>query len=128
MPSDRPTRIFGYIERSLTRGYASFFEWPLDRNLAELGVVNYLVASMAADRQNLFANIQSRGRGNDPPDCEATDSQGRRVAIEVTELVDPKGIANSRRGASANGRCGPGTASWPALRIVWPPRPSAPGR
>lgn len=98
MPSDRPTSIFGYIERSQKRGYASFFEWPLDRNLAELGVVNYLVASMAADGQNLFDNIQSRGRGNDPPDCEATDSEGRRVAIEVTELVDPKGIANYQAG------------------------------
>lgn len=98
MASDRPTSIFGYIERSQKRGYASFFEWPLDRDLAELGVVNYLVASMAAERQSLFENIQSRGRGNDPPDCEATDRQGRRVAIEVTELVDPKGIANYQAG------------------------------
>jgi hypothetical protein len=93
-----PTNIFGYIERSQKRGYASFFEWPLDRNLAELGVVNYLLASMAAEQQEQFNQVKSRGRGNDPPDCEARDGDGQRVAIEVTELVDAQGIANYQAG------------------------------
>jgi hypothetical protein len=90
--------IFGYIERSQKRGYATFFEWPLDRDLAELGVVRYLVASMEADHQSFFHDIKSRGRGNDPPDCEAFDNNGQRTAIEVTELVDPRGIVNFQSG------------------------------
>lgn len=98
MPRKPPESIFAYIEHSQKRGYASFFEWPLDRNLAELGVVTYLAASMAADKQNLFHEIRSRGRGNDPPDCEALDHNGQRIAIEVTELVDPQGIANYQAG------------------------------
>jgi len=98
MPRDDPSNIFGYIERSQKRGYATFFEWPLNRDLAELGVVRYLLASMEADGQTQFHHARSRGRGNDPPDCEGTDNQGRRVAIEVTELVDPKGISNYQAG------------------------------
>ncbi len=98
MPRDDPSNIFGYIERSQKRGYATFFEWPLNRELAELGVVHYLLASMKADGKTPFHQVHSRGRGNDPPDCEAADSEDRRVAIEVTELVDPKGIANYQAG------------------------------
>lgn len=98
MPRDDPANIFGYIERSQKRGYATFFEWPLNRDQAELGVVRYLLASMEADGRALFRQVHSRGRGNDPPDCEAIDDADRRVAIEVTELVDPKGIANYQAG------------------------------
>jgi len=98
MPRDDSSNIFGYIERSQKRGYATFFEWPLNRDQAELGVVRYLLASMSADGQTLFHHVRSRGRGNDPPDCEAIDSEDRRVAIEVTELVDPRGIANYQAG------------------------------
>lgn len=98
MPRDDPSNIFGYIERSQKRGYATFFEWPLNRELAELSVVRYLLASMEADGQTAFHQVRSRGRGSDPPDCEGLDSEHRRVAIEVTELVDPKGIANYQAG------------------------------
>jgi len=37
-------------------------------------------------------SIISRGRGNDPPDCEVKDFDGNIVGIEVTELVDPEAI------------------------------------
>lgn len=98
MPHNAPSNIFGYIERSQKRGYATFFEWPLNRELAELGVVRYLLASMEADGQPIFREVRSRGRGNDPPDCEGNDNNDRRVAIEVTELVDPKGITDYKAG------------------------------
>lgn len=74
------------------RGYADFFEFAPDRDIAELGVVESLVESLANGETAFFTCLQSRGRGNDPPDCEALDSAARRIAIEVTELVSADAI------------------------------------
>jgi hypothetical protein len=74
--------------RERTRGYADFFLWASDRDVEEWGVVKFLSESIAADSQLSFTDIKSRGRSNDPPDCEAITSTGKRIAIEVTELVD----------------------------------------
>lgn len=72
------------------RKYAGFFEWSPDRDLAEFGVVESLAKSLGARGELFFSDLKIRGRGNDPPDLEAVDAEGRRVAIEVTELVDGK--------------------------------------
>ena len=69
------------------RGYAGFWSW-LDREVAELGVARDLLESLARESGNEPWKVRSRGAGNDPPDCEATDNHGKRVGIEVTELVD----------------------------------------
>lgn len=45
-----------------------------------------------------FREVRPRARGDDPPDCEALDAEGRRIAIEVTELVDEGAV---RRAAKA---------------------------
>lgn len=74
------------------RGYAGFFEWSLDRDLAEYGAVESLAESLDANGSSFFSELTIRGRGNDPPDLEARDRQGQRIAIEVTELVDGKAI------------------------------------
>ena len=47
---------------------------------------------MAAHGALFYGNVKSRRRPNDPPDCEAIDCSGARVAIEVTELVDGEAI------------------------------------
>jgi len=39
-----------------------------------------------------FDRVTSRCRGNDSPDCEAIGLDGKSIAIEVTELVDPAAI------------------------------------
>ncbi len=72
------------------RKYAGFFEWSPDRDLAEYGVVESLAKSLSTRGELFFSDLKIRGRGNDPPDLEAVDAEGRRVAIEVTELVDGK--------------------------------------
>jgi len=76
------------------RGYADSFGWPPDRDLEEYSVVKFFCESL--DKKNkLFlecSSIISRGRGNDPPDCEAKDLDGNIIGIEVTELVDPEAI------------------------------------
>lgn len=84
------------------RGYADFFGWPPDRNLEELSVVEFLVDSMARHGSPQFCCAKSRGRGNDPPDVEAIDSTGARIAIEVTELVDGQAIRASKQGRAVD--------------------------
>jgi hypothetical protein len=74
------------------RGYADFFGWPPDRDLEEAGVLDSLVESMKSDGVRFYSTLKSRGRQNDPPDCEGVDANRARVAIEITELVDGAAI------------------------------------
>ena len=74
------------------RKYAGFFDWAPDRDLAELGVARLLAGSLEKHGSLFFAGLKIRGRGNDPPDLEAVNGEGLRVAIEVTELVDGDAI------------------------------------
>jgi len=78
------------------RGYADFFEFAPDRDIAEVGAVESLAESLASGGTALFTGLQSRGRGNDPPDCEALDAAAQRMAIEVTELVSADAIRASK--------------------------------
>ncbi len=78
--------------RNNARGYADFFGWGSDRDIEELGVVTSLAESLETKGKKIFSSLKRRGRPNDPPDCEALDGDGNRIAIEVTELVDGKAI------------------------------------
>lgn len=84
--------------RDKTRGYASFFEWPTNRDLEEQIIAGHLAAALNAKGASSFSEIAIRGRGNDPPDLEAIDDNGKRVAIEVTELVDGRAIQAFKAG------------------------------
>jgi hypothetical protein len=84
--------------RERSRGYADFFGWAINRDLEESGVISSLVESMATDGLSFYENVKSRCRPNDPPDCEAIDCRGERVAIEVTELVDGEAIRAFKEG------------------------------
>lgn len=74
------------------RGYADFFCWTRNRDVEEWSVAVTLAESLALDGRGFYGDVLSRGRGKDPPDCEAQDHAARRVAIEVTELVDGRVI------------------------------------
>ncbi|WP_404361314.1 hypothetical protein [Methylotuvimicrobium sp. KM1] len=85
--------------RNRARGYADFFGWGSDRDIEEWGVVTSLSESLESEGKSLFSSLKRRGRPNDPPDCEALDTEGKRIAIEVTELVDGKAIQAYKSGA-----------------------------
>lgn len=61
-----------------------------------MGVVESLAESLTSGGTAFFTGLQSRGRGNDPPDCEALDAAAQRIAIEVTELVSADAIRASK--------------------------------
>lgn len=84
--------------RAKARGYADHFGWASDRDLEEWGVVTCLNEAMQAVGGAVFAKLKRRGRPHDPPDCEAVDSHGKRIAIEVTELVDGNAIRAFKKG------------------------------
>lgn len=67
------------------RKYASFFEWPEDRSIAEKGVVVDLVESLAHRNERQFHSVGIQKP--DPPDCICLNELNERVAIEVTEVV-----------------------------------------
>jgi hypothetical protein len=64
----------------------------------EWGVTSCLQESLQATGEAFFTHLKSRGRANDPPDCEALDAGGKRIAIEVTELVDGRAIERYKSG------------------------------
>ena len=80
------------------RGYADFFSWPSNRDLEEWGICSQWSESLAARGELFFSGLKVRGRPNDPPDLEALDPTGGRLAIEVTELVDGDAIRAFRAG------------------------------
>ena len=96
MDTDEEKRFIKEIKNAVAkgRGYADSFGWPPDRDLEECGVVRVFCETLKKE-SNLFLDINSimsRGRGNDPPDCEVKDLDGNIIGIEVTELVDPEAI------------------------------------
>jgi hypothetical protein len=68
------------------RGYADFWHWPSDKRLAECGVVETLMAFLAAHEGWEPRTLAPAER--DPPDVVAVLADGRRVGVEVTEIVD----------------------------------------
>ena len=85
--------------REKSRGYADFFGWATNRDLEEWGVLTSLFESMEKDGALPYTNLRMRGRGNDPPDCEGLNDKQKRIAIEVTELVEGNAIQNYKAGA-----------------------------
>lgn len=80
----------------LRRRHAGYFNFDADKEMAELGVVQELAASMLAKSELFFTDFKLRGRGHDPPDVEALSNSGQRIALEVTELVDGCAIQRSK--------------------------------
>ena len=100
MDAEEERQIAELMRQALqrARGHADFFQWAPNRDVEEWGVVNHLRESLQADGIEIFRDAVIRGRGNDPPDCEARSPNGDRIAIEVTELVDPAAIVAHKRG------------------------------
>lgn len=98
--------------RARRRGYADFFGWSSDRTLEEWGAVTALHESLVRDGKLFFQAIKRRERGRDPPDCEAIDAGGKRIAIEVSELVSEKAIEAFRIGDSS------AWAEWPRAEFL----------
>jgi hypothetical protein len=94
------------------RGYSDFFGWPLDRQIEEWAIVDSLKESLEKANAGFFNSLIARGRGNDPPDCEAILIEGGKVGIEVTELVDPAAIVAYKNGNTGH------LAEWSEHKLI----------
>lgn len=114
MTADEESRIVALMRaaRAKSRGYADFFLWSIDRDMEEWGIVTSLAETLEKEKRGFFTALRRRGRGNDPPDLEATDLSGSRLAIEVTELVDEAAIKSFKAGREYD------WASWDQLKFA----------
>ena len=80
------------------RPHAGYFSWETNRGVAEEGVLSEFERCLKQQNALFFSDARHRGANNDPPDCEAEDNAGGRVAIEITELVDAASIKAARIG------------------------------
>ena len=84
---------FSELLRRNRQMHAGFFSWK-DKPVGEKGAVESLNESLKKCGQPAFLAVKSRS--NDPPDCEARSFDGKRIGIEVTELVDEDSRAASQ--------------------------------
>lgn len=80
------------------RKHAPYFTLSKDKQENEAEVVRVLREEMLRRGEEAYHSIQSRGPGNDPPDCEAIGNSGESVGVEVTELVDESALKGASRG------------------------------
>lgn len=102
------------LAREKSRGYASAFEWPINRQQQEAGVASILVEYLSSVDGQQLEKIVPIDR--DPPDVMVTSKFGRRIGIEVTELVDHRAVERARF-AKKNGLGEIAWANWSGERI-----------
>ena len=79
------------------REYAPYFALSSSQQDNELSVADVLSQELAKRGKSPFYSIVPRGRGKDPPDCEARNGNEKRIGIEVTELVDGNSISAAKK-------------------------------
>ena len=80
------------------REYAPYFALSSSQQDNEISVVDVLSRELTKQGKSSFHSIVPRGRGKDPPDCEARNGNGKRIGIELTELVDGNSISATKNG------------------------------
>ena len=78
------------LAREKSRDYAPYWEWPPDRRRVELQAAQVLREFLV--RRGELVSGQLSQVSNDPPDVLLISSDGLRIGIEVTELVDSDAI------------------------------------
>jgi hypothetical protein len=93
-----------WLERIIQRRrqYATFFDFP-DVDARDAGNTCDLLDSLPESEAIPVCpgTLRARGKGNDPPDCEAQLIAGGKIGFELTELVDEESIRRQiERGSS----------------------------
>jgi hypothetical protein len=76
------------------RGYADFFEWPINPRLAEQHVAQ-VVCNFLVNRGDMEPGQLTLVQ-KDPPDVLCLTLSGLRIGIEATELISSKAAARAR--------------------------------
>lgn len=83
--------VLGIIQsaQTRTRHYADYWEWEIDRKRAERGVAQELV-------QHLGISGRFDATARETPDLLFLADDGRKIGIEVAELVEMRAAAHNR--------------------------------
>jgi len=81
--------------RRISRGYAEYWEWAPGRSRAELDAARVLHKFLVATGEMVSGSLTVVWP--DPPDVLLETVNGRRVRIEVTELLDPGAVSRRLR-------------------------------
>lgn len=79
---------------SKSRGYASYWEWSLDKSVAEVGVAEVLAKYLAHAEECSWESVSSIV--DDPPDVLLRSTSGECLGVEVTELVHADTVKRHR--------------------------------
>src|SRR5687768_5135336 len=77
------------------RGYADLWQWSIDKSVAEVQIVRELMNHLVVTEPELAGTLSPIK--NDPPDVVLETKYGRKIGIEVTELVDQEIVAEVAR-------------------------------
>ena len=80
--------------RAKARGYADYWDWRLDRQRSEMEAAEVLQRFLVLHGEQMSGSLQNVH--SDPPDVLLITDDGRRIGIEVTELVDSDAVRRHR--------------------------------
>ena len=102
--------------RAKSRGYADYWEWAIDRPRAELRAAEVLQNFLVISGEQTSGQLLNVSR--DPPDVLLTTIGGRRIGIEVTELVDSDAVKRHRHRKKRNESIEYDWAEWTPTSIA----------
>lgn len=83
------------------RGHNDYWKYAPNEDVEEAGIVReFFRASGLADEG--YGKVVPRGE-NDPPDCEAVNSEADTIGVEVTELIDQSVLEENVKRNSSSG-------------------------
>ncbi|MGB8749784.1 MAG: hypothetical protein WCD54_28030, partial [Pseudolabrys sp.] len=93
MATDEDAEILRLMREAIhkSRGYASYWEWKLDKQQPELHAARVLSRFLFHDQDYSVSTVT-----NDPPDA-VVQLGTRRSGIEVTEIVDQKAVERASK-------------------------------
>ena len=114
MPTDEDAEILRLMRQAIEKslGYASYWEWKLDKRQAELHAAQVLSRFLFPGKDYSVSSVV-----NDPPDA-LVHIGSRRYGIEVTEIVDRKAIERAAKRKRQGLPIEYDWADWNADRLV----------
>ena len=93
MATDEDAEILRLMREAIhkSRGYASYWEWKLDKQQPELHAARVLSRFLFRDQDYSVSSVT-----NDPPDA-VVQLGTRRYGIEVTEILDQKAVERASK-------------------------------
>ena len=102
--------------RAKARGYADYWDWRIDRGRTEKQAAEVLQNFLLRNGEQVSGSL--RNISDDPPDIELITKDGRRIGIEVTELVDREAVRRHHNFKQRGEETGYDWADWTPFTVA----------